>query len=314
MIWINILIISFIIVSVYSSMRYGFIRITWNLIGLVLAFFLAVNFYDNISGLFSGANSQNEALARPISFLAIWFIVQLLFFFTGKLVDKYTPDNIRTSKWNHYGGILPAVVYAVLITIFLLLMVLLLPINEKISSNILNASVSEYLLNITNGLKEKVDAAFYAKPIILQNENVKDEQMQLGFTTNVMRVDEIAEDEMVGLINEERVGAGLKPLKVDTAIHEVARNYSKERLQGGFFSHVSPSGQTLFDRLKAGNVVFSLSGENIALSPAVGIAHVSLMESPKHRENIMNPNFGRVGVGIMDAGSYGLMITENFAN
>jgi uncharacterized protein YkwD len=36
------------------------------------------------------------------------------------------------------------------------------------------------------------------------------------------------------------------------------------------------------------------------------------MNSPGHRENILRPEFGRVGIGILDAGVQGLMITQNF--
>lgn len=38
------------------------------------------------------------------------------------------------------------------------------------------------------------------------------------------------------------------------------------------------------------------------------------MESPGHRANILNPEFGRLGIGILDGGIYGLMITQNFRN
>jgi uncharacterized protein YkwD len=36
------------------------------------------------------------------------------------------------------------------------------------------------------------------------------------------------------------------------------------------------------------------------------------MKSPGHRENIMHKDFGRVGIGIMDGGIRGLMVTQNF--
>ncbi len=39
-----------------------------------------------------------------------------------------------------------------------------------------------------------------------------------------------------------------------------------------------------------------------------------LMNSPGHRANILYPEFGRVGIGIMDGGIRGLMVTQNFRN
>jgi len=38
------------------------------------------------------------------------------------------------------------------------------------------------------------------------------------------------------------------------------------------------------------------------------------MNSPGRRANILRPQFGRVGIGIMDGGVHGLMVTQNFRN
>jgi uncharacterized protein YkwD len=39
-----------------------------------------------------------------------------------------------------------------------------------------------------------------------------------------------------------------------------------------------------------------------------------LMNSPGHRANILQSNFGRLGIGVLDGGKRGLMITQNFRN
>ena len=51
---------------------------------------------------------------------------------------------------------------------------------------------------------------------------------------------------------------------------------------------------------------------DLAHAATLSIAHSGLMNSPGHRANILRPEFGRVGIGIMDGGEYGLMITQNF--
>jgi uncharacterized protein YkwD len=43
------------------------------------------------------------------------------------------------------------------------------------------------------------------------------------------------------------------------------------------------------------------------------MVHRGLMNSPGHRANILNREFTRVGIGVQDAGIYGLMVTQNFA-
>jgi uncharacterized protein YkwD len=38
------------------------------------------------------------------------------------------------------------------------------------------------------------------------------------------------------------------------------------------------------------------------------------MNSPGHRANILRPQYGRLGIGILDGGIRGLMITQSFRN
>jgi hypothetical protein len=44
------------------------------------------------------------------------------------------------------------------------------------------------------------------------------------------------------------------------------------------------------------------------------MAHTGLINSPGHRANIMRPAFSNVGIGMMDAGAHGLMVTQEFSN
>jgi uncharacterized protein YkwD len=64
---------------------------------------------------------------------------------------------------------------------------------------------------------------------------------------------------------------------------------------------------------KAG-VKFRTAGENLALAPTLQLAHTGLMNSPGHRANILRPEFGRLGIGIMDGGYHGIMVSQEFRN
>jgi uncharacterized protein YkwD len=85
-------------------------------------------------------------------------------------------------------------------------------------------------------------------------------------------------------------------------------------LRRGYFAHVTPEDKDPFDRIREANVRFLTAGENLALAPSLQMAHTGLMKSPGHRANILRPVFGRVGIGIMDGGFRGLMVTQNFRN
>jgi uncharacterized protein YkwD len=119
---------------------------------------------------------------------------------------------------------------------------------------------------------------------------------------------------MLNLVNEERAKAGLAPLASDPELSEVARQHSLDMFRKGYFSHYTLDGKSPFDRMKAANVKFTAAGENLALAPTLSIAHNGLMNSPGHRANILRPQFGRVGIGILDGGAQGLMISQEFRN
>jgi uncharacterized protein YkwD len=82
----------------------------------------------------------------------------------------------------------------------------------------------------------------------------------------------------------------------------------------GYFAHETPEGRSPFDRMQADGVRFQAAGENLALAPSLQVAHNGLMNSPGHRANILGKDFGRVGIGILDGGMRGLMVTQNFRN
>ena len=120
------------------------------------------------------------------------------------------------------------------------------------------------------------------------------------------------EAEMLDLVNKERVKAGLARLAPDPELREVARRHSTDMFQRGYFAHATPEGRSPFDRIREAGYTFRTAGENLALAPTLTIAHTGLMNSPGHRANILQPQFGRVGIGIMDGGLRGLMVTQNF--
>ena len=119
---------------------------------------------------------------------------------------------------------------------------------------------------------------------------------------------------MLALINKERTTEGLAPLEADPEMRAVAVKHSADMFERGYFSHNTPESKSPFDRMKDEKVRYRTAGENLALAPTLKIAHTGLMNSPGHRANILRPQFGRVGIGILDSGRRGLMITQNFRN
>ena len=106
--------------------------------------------------------------------------------------------------------------------------------------------------------------------------------------------------------------------RLDEFLAERVPGLSRMHIAGllarGYFAHDTPEGLTPFDRMHQSNVQFLTAGENLALAPTLSVAHTGLMNSPGHRANILRPQFGRVGIGIMDGGMRGLMVSQEFRN
>lgn len=136
--------------------------------------------------------------------------------------------------------------------------------------------------------------------------------VHLSFTTDVYSIKPEMEAQLLQMINNERNKLGLEPLLPDTLLRTVARLHSADMFSRGYFSHNSPEGNTPFDRLHQSHITYSYAGENLAMASALLKAHEGLMKSPGHRANILNPLYNRAGIGIVDGGRYGLMITEEF--
>lgn len=115
---------------------------------------------------------------------------------------------------------------------------------------------------------------------------------------------------MLSLINEARSKAGLKPLKLDLRLCQLARLKSQDLIQYNYFSHYSPSFGNPFEMLSQHNISYVFAGENLAGNRDVKKAHQELMNSDTHRQNILHPAFTHVGIGAVKGGPYGYIYTQ----
>ena len=109
-------------------------------------------------------------------------------------------------------------------------------------------------------------------------------------------------------INAQRTAAGLTPLQLDPGLVVVAGERVEDMVQKGYFSHTSPTGETFVTLMDRHGVPHSVCGENIAYNnypdnETVAVAVSTWMASPGHRDNMLNPYFTRVGVGVARDGA-----------
>ncbi len=112
-------------------------------------------------------------------------------------------------------------------------------------------------------------------------------------TESVAFYNESYEHQVVALVNAERAAAGLSPLEMNKSLWDSARVRAEEITR--VWGHKRPDGRRFATAIK---INYCGAGENIAAGQSTPERVVrSWMDSPSHRDNILNPNFKWIGVG-----------------
>ena len=91
------------------------------------------------------------------------------------------------------------------------------------------------------------------------------------------------------------------PVSLSGTLDDVARGHASDMAQKNYFEHVDPAGQSPADRVRAVGYQEKLVGENIAFGPkSVEEVVQGWLDSPGHCENIMDPRFAEMGIGLAE--------------
>ncbi|MEQ8175104.1 MAG: CAP domain-containing protein [Syntrophomonadaceae bacterium] len=121
------------------------------------------------------------------------------------------------------------------------------------------------------------------------------------------------QQEMLGYINAERAKVNAPPLILDPSLCNGAYQKSADMAINGYFNHTSPTYGSPFAMMDNLGINYGAAAENIAMHTSVKGAHEAFMNSPGHRNNILNPVFGKLGLGFYRSGNY-LYVTQWFTN
>jgi uncharacterized protein YkwD len=109
------------------------------------------------------------------------------------------------------------------------------------------------------------------------------------------------------LLNGERADHGLAPLAVNDKLGAAASAFAQDLVAGSYFSHTGRDGSDVLDRIeRAGYIKADRGwriGENLAWGTGALATPGSIMQawmnSPGHRENILNPAYREIGIGVV---------------
>jgi uncharacterized protein YkwD len=316
--WIDGALLLIVIIAMWAGWQKGFILGTIDLlvwIGSLLAGFFC---YKYCGSYFQHWFPGLGVWTLPLAFLITIILSRIILAFIFNRLLKITPYEAHHHEVNHAMGLLPGFVNGLLYSTIAAAILFAIPVSTKLSTQTKNSEFAGRLATGVEWLDNKLTPIFKdATRQTLNNLTVEprsDETVDLHFTVSNARERTDLEMEMLSMLNKERTKQGLQPLKADPELTIVARKHSRDMFERGYFSHYTPEGKDPFDRMKAANVQFVSAGENLALGQTLPICHQGLMNSPGHRANILRPNYNRVGIGILDGGFHGLMVSQEFRN
>lgn len=104
---------------------------------------------------------------------------------------------------------------------------------------------------------------------------------------------------IVVLANQARAAQGAGPLKWDSALAEAARRHCLRMAAEGPIAHQYDGEPDVGERAGQAGAHFSLIEENVAFASTPEAIHEGWMNSPHHRDNLLNQAVDRVGVAVV---------------
>jgi uncharacterized protein YkwD/uncharacterized membrane protein required for colicin V production len=316
---IDVLLVILIALNLLNGYRRGFILGVLDLAGWILSLLAGLRYYQPLA-LWLGPRVDlwSEMWDQPIAFIIVALFVGAVVHLIGYALLRRMSREVHERPVNQALGLLPGFANGLITAAIIAALLLAVPLSEGISERTRESVLANRLAIYAQALEARLRPVFgdaIARSLnLLTVQPDSNERVTLPFTVETSRPRPDLEKRMLDLVNSERVANGLQPLAADPELTEVARRHSADMFARGYFAHDTPEGLTPFDRMEQANVHFLVAGENLALAPTVTVAHTGLMNSPGHRANILRPQFGRAGIGIMDGGIRGLMVSQEFRN
>jgi hypothetical protein len=121
----------------------------------------------------------------------------------------------------------------------------------------------------------------------------------LGYATDV------SIGQLLNETNNQRVANGLGNLAVNSTLNQAAQAKANDMAARDYWSHNTPDGATPWTFFTAAGYQYQTAGENLAYGFDTSANTVTAwMNSPGHRDNILNTTYKEVGFGIANASNY----------
>lgn len=316
--WVDLVIIVVLFFFIAEAFQTTFLVMLFDFFSFFLSLVISLRFYPFASLLLKENFKLGWSVSNALGFLALAILSESLLSLVFNLFLKRIPERFAKGLINKFLALFPAVLEGLIFISFVLTIFISFPVNPKIKSDISESKIGSLLVKKTSRFERILHEIFGG---ILEDtltyltiEPSSKKTIELNLDGTSLNLDQKAEQEMFQIINEERDRAGVPRLEFDEGLRDVAREHARDMWERKYFSHYSPEGEDVGDRLEKAGISYQYAGENLALAPTVFLAHNGLMNSAGHRANILEKKFKKVGIGVVDNGYYGKMFVQVFTN
>lgn len=118
---------------------------------------------------------------------------------------------------------------------------------------------------------------------------------------SIAEFSQITSQSMLNLTNQTRKENNLKELTMSEELNLAAKMHVQDMIAKSYFDHTSPSGWEFTNWINQVNYQYQVVGENLAIDfRSAESIHQALMNSPTHRENILNQEFDEIGLAVAE--------------
>lgn len=117
----------------------------------------------------------------------------------------------------------------------------------------------------------------------------------LGFASS------ITASQVIEQTNRQRTLNNLKPLTSNSQLNQAATAKAQDMFSDQYWAHVAPDGTLPWQFIKESGYTYLVAGENLARDFSdTGSMVQAWMDSPTHRDNIVNPKYTEIGIAVVD--------------
>ncbi len=116
---------------------------------------------------------------------------------------------------------------------------------------------------------------------------------------------EMSQTTLLSATNNQRSANGRKPLTLNTKLSQAAQAKANDMVARNYWSHNTPDGQEPWVFFANAGYQYIKAGENLAYGFLTSSEAVTgWMNSPSHRENLLDADFSEVGFGFANGNDY----------